>query len=943
MKSLMVCLIGLLVSAQASLASLPVISGQVRLTDGSPVAGAQVLLFDLADLRRGAVGQAITDEAGQFALPLATLGRLALPQGFALGQNYPNPFNPATIIPYQLAATSQVRLDVFNTLGQRMATLVNGNQEAGSYQAQWDGTDAAGRAAAAGLYFYRLTVEGAQQTGRMVLVDGQAGVPMGGGSVEVLPMAVDASSTYGLVVSGSGIVTYVDADFGGAVGMGSVDIEVEAGQNVRMKVARTKSGILGDVNNNGQVDIEDGLVVAMYSVNSSILMPNNGDISLGDVNCNGQVDFTDARLIVTYIINPSDSSVQSLSIGQSGGCASGGDTSEEDTVAPSGSVFQDCGICPYMVVVPAGSFTMGSPNDEEGREENEGPQHLVTIKQPLAVGLYEVTFDEWDACVNGGGCEEYRPSDWAGRGSQPVIRVSWDDAQAYLAWLSEYTGHSYRLLSESEWEYAARAGTTTPYFFGETISHDEANYYGDSDRPTPVGTYPANAFGLYDMHGNVLEWVQDCWNSNYTRAPDDGTAWERPGCSGRVLRGGDVSFAKRNIAQLRSARRYWLTKDIRESYIGFRVARTLTGPSIILPGQTYSTATDIGDLVNVMGTDSATNSTSRNTVKRFTLSERSLVQFGLNDLSAAMDLYLDDESDGTIAVSKNRATADESITYVLNAGTYYVRVVAVGDIIGRSYDFTYSSSAAEVITEDTGLVFQDCEICPYMVVVPAGSFIMGSPNDEEGREENEGPQHLVTIKQPLAVGLYEVTFDEWDACVNGGGCEEYRPSDWAGRGSQPVIRVSWDDAQAYLAWLSEYTGHSYRLLSESEWEYAARAGTTTPYFFGETISHDEANYYGDSDRPTPVGTYPANAFGLYDMHGNVLEWVQDCWNSNYTRAPDDGTAWERPGCSGRVLRGGDVSFAKRNIAQLRSARRYWLTKDIRESYIGFRVAREYSP
>ena len=220
MKSLMVCLIGLLVSAQASLASLPVISGQVRLSDGLPVAGAQVVLFDLADLRRGAVAHATTDAAGQFALPLATLGRLALPQGFALGQNYPNPFNPSTIIPYQLAATSQVRLDVFNTLGQRMATLVNGNQEAGSYRVQWDGTDAAGRAAAAGLYFYRLTVEGAHQTGRMVLVDGQAGMPMGGGSIEALPMGAGASSTYGLVVAGEGLVTYVDSDFGVEAGMG---------------------------------------------------------------------------------------------------------------------------------------------------------------------------------------------------------------------------------------------------------------------------------------------------------------------------------------------------------------------------------------------------------------------------------------------------------------------------------------------------------------------------------------------------------------------------------------------------------------------------------------------------------------------------------------------------------------------------------------------------
>ena len=156
MKSLVACLMGLMIFIQTDATQPPTVSGHVRLAGGLPVAGAQVMLFDMADLRRGVVAYATTDEAGQFALPLAALGRLALPQGFELGANYPNPFNPATIIPYELATTSPVKLEVFNTIGQRVATLVDGNQEAGSYQAQWDGTDAAGQAAAAGLYFYRL-------------------------------------------------------------------------------------------------------------------------------------------------------------------------------------------------------------------------------------------------------------------------------------------------------------------------------------------------------------------------------------------------------------------------------------------------------------------------------------------------------------------------------------------------------------------------------------------------------------------------------------------------------------------------------------------------------------------------------------------------------------------------------------------------------------------
>ena len=181
MPFLMVCLVGLLVSVDASPVSPPVISGQVRLSDGLPVAGAQVVLFDVADLRRGPVGQATTDETGQFALPLAASTAWVLPSEVALGQNYPNPFNPSTLIPYQLSAPSPVRLEVFNVLGQRVTTLVDGEQGAGSYVARWDGTDAAGRAAASGVYFYRLTVDGAHWTGKMVLLDGQAGAPLGGG------------------------------------------------------------------------------------------------------------------------------------------------------------------------------------------------------------------------------------------------------------------------------------------------------------------------------------------------------------------------------------------------------------------------------------------------------------------------------------------------------------------------------------------------------------------------------------------------------------------------------------------------------------------------------------------------------------------------------------------------------------------------------------------
>ena len=320
MKSLVVCLVGLLVFVDASLASSPVISGQVRLPDGSPVASAQVVLFDVADLGRGPVGQTTTDETGQFALPLAAgSAALVLPREVGLGANYPNPFNPSTIIPYQLATTSQVRLEVFNILGQRVATLVDDQQAAGAYRARWDGTDAAGGAAASGVYFYRLTVAGAQWTGKMVLVDGQAGVPLGGASVEAVSPVAGSSARYGLVVAGDGLVAYVDSAFGVAAGQGPVDIELAAGPKGAGKVVPTLEGMLGDVNTDGRVGLDDGLLVAMYGVHPSLSLPNHGLIALGDVNCDGRVGLEDAGFIATFVANPADASVSSRRIGQRGG------------------------------------------------------------------------------------------------------------------------------------------------------------------------------------------------------------------------------------------------------------------------------------------------------------------------------------------------------------------------------------------------------------------------------------------------------------------------------------------------------------------------------------------------------------------------------------------------------------------------------------------------
>ncbi len=238
-----------------------------------------------------------------------------------------------------------------------------------------------------------------------------------------------------------------------------------------------------------------------------------------------------------------------------------------------GEIFKDCAQCPQMVGVLPGSFAMGS-SIYEGSDE--GPQHVVHIGYRFAVGVYEVTFAEWDACVADRGCGGYVPDDegW-GHGNRPVINVSWDDAQSYVRWLSQKTGESYRLLSDSEWEYVARAGSTTQYSWGNDIEHNRANCYGcssqwDHEKTAPVGVFSANAWGVHDMHGNVWEWVQDCWNDSYVGAPSDGSAWEYGNCDRRVLRGGSWYFNPRN---LRSAIRLWYTSVFRYYYFGFRVVR----------------------------------------------------------------------------------------------------------------------------------------------------------------------------------------------------------------------------------------------------------------------------------------------------------------------------------------------------------------------------------
>jgi formylglycine-generating enzyme required for sulfatase activity len=259
----------------------------------------------------------------------------------------------------------------------------------------------------------------------------------------------------------------------------------------------------------------------------------------------------------------------------------------------AGDSFRDCPDCPEMVVIPPGSFTMGSAEGEAGRDASEGPRHQVNIAKSFAVGRFPVRFAEWEACLKGRGCSGYNPDDagW-GRGDMPVINVSWNDAKAYTAWLSRQTGKSYRLLSESEREYVTRAGTLTPFWWGSAITPEQANYnskyaYTSNGqkgeyraRTMPVWSFMPNPWGLYQVHGNVWEWVEDCWHENYNGAPADGTAWNARDSCRHVLRGGSWDMIPQALG---SAYRTSFSPSYRYSTIGFRVAKSEVRGLIALP------------------------------------------------------------------------------------------------------------------------------------------------------------------------------------------------------------------------------------------------------------------------------------------------------------------------------------------------------------------------
>jgi len=431
----------------------------------------------------------------------------------------------------------------------------------------------------------------------------------------------------------------------------------------------------------------------------------------------------------------------------------------------------------------------------------------------------------------------------------PVTNVSWLDCQEFIKKLNEKTTGGYRLPTEAEWEYACRAGTSSAYSYGDSITKNDANYYdGSNTDPKEVGSFNPNAFGLYDMHSNVYEWCND-WKADYPAGAVTDPKGPRTGerC---VLRGGSFSDG---VSTARSSDRYFLTPTFRRNDFGFRLARTADikgGTSHTVPKQ---------------------------------------------DPAAVMP------ATGNLLVAPfNEAKAKE---------------------VQKEVAKSLKKEVEEKVDLGKGMKLD-------LVLIPAGKFMMGSPTSEKERRGEE-TQHEVTLTKPFYMGKYEVTQEQWEAVMGN------NPSSKTKGAKLPVTNVSWEDCQEFIKKLNAKTNGGYRLPSEAEWEYACRAGTTTAYSFGDKITPKDANYVDSKiDKPVAVGSYKPNAFGLYDMHGNVYEWCED-WYGDYRV----GTATDSKGAETgelRVLRGGSFYIF---ASSARSSNRGGFTPSIRKGSDGFRLAR----
>jgi len=609
---------------------------------------------------------------------------------------------------------------------------------------------------------------------------------------------------------------------------------------------------------------------------------------------------------------------------------------------------QDGSLGPKMVVIPAGSFKMG--DIQGGGFSNESPVHEVMISKPFAIGKYEVTFAEYDKFCTSTGRKKPSDKGW-GRGKRPVMNVNWNAAVAYTQWLSKQTGKKYQLPTEAQWEYAARAGSTTKYPWGNKIGKNRANCDRCEPRwvyrqTAPVGSFSANKFGLHDTVGNVREWVFDWYSSGYAA----GHAIDPHGPSSgkkRVLRGGSWVYRPKGV---RSAARIMRSPYSSTVHVGFRLSRTL----------------------NLDEDDRCINNSADELAEGVKIEERGCVVVGIDDViekklgkcrnhfkanrlmsgkdGNAYACYREvlkieaDNEDALLGIEEIASRYIDWIELALardqkgKARKYVLSLKQISPELDRIEEF---EKALEEEPFVLGKVFrdrlQDGSLGPEMVVIPAGSFKMG--DIQGGGFSNESPVHEVRISKPFAIGKYEVTFAEYDKFCTSTGRKKPSDKGW-GRGERPVLNVNWNAAVAYTQWLSKQTGKKYQLPTEAQWEYAARAGSTTKYPWGNKIGKNRANCDGcgsrwDDIHTAPVGSFSANKFGLHDTVGNLWEWVFDWYSSGYvagrTTDPHGPSSGKK-----RVLRGGCWMDDPKGV---RLAARSMRSPYSGTVHIGFRLSR----
>ena len=492
-----------------------------------------------------------------------------------------------------------------------------------------------------------------------------------------------------------------------------------------------------------------------------------------------------------------------------------------------------------MVLIPAGKFMMGSPESEKFRFGNE-TQHEVTLTKPFYMGKYEVTQEHWEAVMGD------NPSSGIKGSKLPVTNVSWYDCQEFIKELNEKTNGGFRLPTEAEWEYACRAGTTTAFSFGDSLTKRDANIDGLSI--SGVGSYKPNAFGLYDMHGNVWEWCED-WNTEYPAGAVKDPKAKRPATlDSRVARGG--YFAYPSSLARSSYRMVGSTPNARFDFDGFRLARTA-------------------------------------------------------DIKAAV---------APIVIKPDPAVIMPVAGNLLIAPFSEAKAKEVQKEVAK----ILQKEVEEKVDLGKGLRLD-------LVLIPTGKFMMGSSSPEKEKLIGQ-TQHEVTITKPFYIGKYEVTQEQWKSVM------EKNPS--AVKGVKlPVTTVSWNDCQEFIKKLNARTDGGYRLPTEAEWEYACRAGTTTAFSFGDSLTKRDANINGSSIKG--VGSYKPNPFGLYDMHGNVWEWCED-WKADYPVGPVTDPKGSATG-EYRILRSGSF-FINDSIA--RSSVRNYYTPATRHFNLGLRLAKD---